>query len=56
MAWALYPSILTEVLEIPDHQMVVCGMALGYADPKAVENRLRTVREPVEGFTRFSRF
>jgi nitroreductase len=56
MAWALYPGVLTKVLEIPDHQMVVCGMALGYADPKAVENRLRTVREPVEGFTRFSGF
>jgi nitroreductase len=56
MAWALYPGILTEVLEIPDHQMVVCGMALGYADPNAAENRLRTAREPVEGFTRFSGF
>jgi len=56
MAWALYPGILTEVLEIPDHQMVVCGMALGYADPNAAENRLRTLREPVERFTRFSGF
>ena len=56
MAWALYPGILTEALEIPDYQMVVCGMALGYADPNAAENRLRTAREPVEGFTRFSSF
>ena len=30
MAWALYSGILTEALEIPDYQMVVCGMALGY--------------------------
>lgn len=56
MAWAMYPGILTEVLQIPDHQMVVCGMALGYADPNAAENRLRTVRVLVEGFTRFSGF
>jgi nitroreductase len=56
MAWALYPRILTEVLEIPDHLMVVCGMALGYADPKAAENRLRTAREPVEAYARFSGF
>jgi nitroreductase len=56
MAWALYPGILAEVLDIPDHQMVVCGMALGYADRKAAESRLRTEREPVEGFTWFSGF
>ena len=56
MAWALYPGILNEVLEIPDHQMVVCGMALGYADPNAAENCLRTLREPAERFTRFSGF
>jgi nitroreductase len=56
MAWAMYPGILTEVLQIPDYRMVVCGMALGYADPNAVENRLRTWREPVESFTCFSGF
>jgi len=31
----------------------VCGMALGYADPNAIENRLVTEREPVTGFTQF---
>ena len=36
--------------------MVLCGMALGYADPAAVVNRVRTEREPVENFTRFSGF
>jgi hypothetical protein len=33
--------------------MLVCGMALGHADPDAVENRLVTEREPVASFTRF---
>ena len=33
--------------------MVVCGMALGHADPQAVENTLITEREPVSGFARF---
>jgi nitroreductase len=56
MAWALYPRILTEVLEIPDHKMVVCGMALGYANPEAAENLLRTAREPVGTFSHFSGF
>lgn len=31
-------------------------MALGHADPAAVENRVRTEREPVGNFTRFSGF
>jgi nitroreductase len=34
-------------------EMLVCGMALGWADPAAVENTLVTEREPVAGFTRF---
>jgi hypothetical protein len=28
-------------------------MALGHADPDAIENRLVTEREPVAGFARF---
>jgi hypothetical protein len=28
-------------------------MALGHADPEAVENQLRTERLPVSGFARF---
>ena len=56
IAWSVYPRVLSEELQIPDRQMVVCGMALGYADPAAVVNRLRTDREPVENFTRFGGF
>jgi nitroreductase len=36
-----------------DRETVVCGMALGHADPAAVENTLITAREPVAGFARF---
>lgn len=56
MAWSLYPRLLAEALQIPDRQMVLCGMALGYADPAAVVNRVRTEREPVDNFARFSGF
>ena len=56
MAWALYPRILGEILAIPDQHMVLCGMALGYADPAAAENSVRTEREPVKNFTRFCGF
>jgi hypothetical protein len=38
---------------LPDNEMVVCGMSLGYADMSRIENTLVTEREPVAGFTRF---
>ncbi|MGC9237739.1 MAG: nitroreductase, partial [Thiomonas sp.] len=34
-------------------QQVVCGMALGWADPAAIENTLVTERAPVADFARF---
>lgn len=37
----------------PENEALVCGMALGHADPAAIENSLQTEREPVSGFTRF---
>jgi len=41
------------VLALPDNEMVVCGMALGYADMNKIENTLQTEREPVAGFVKF---
>jgi nitroreductase len=55
-AWCSFHSTVKSVLDIPDDEIVVCGMALGYADPDAVENGFRPVREPVAGFTQFLGF
>jgi nitroreductase len=33
--------------------MLVCGMALGYADTSEIVNTFRTPREPVESFTQW---
>ncbi len=52
-AFADYPETVRQQLGIGDNELVVCGMALGYADPDAPENRLITDREPVTGFTDF---
>jgi hypothetical protein len=38
---------------VPEDEMVICGIALGYADPDAVINGFRTTREPVESFASF---
>lgn len=55
-AFADYHKTIREVLGIPDNELVVCGMSLGYADPEAPENRLQTERVPVDQFTDFRGF
>lgn len=52
-AFTQFHRIISQELNLPPEEMVVCGMALGYADPKAAENTLVTEREPVSGFARF---
>jgi nitroreductase len=52
-AFTQFHRIISAELQLPESQMLVCGMSLGHADPAAIENTLATEREPVEGFTRF---
>ena len=52
-AFTQYHKIIEQELSIPAGEMVVCGMALGYADPSKIENTLVTAREAISGFTRF---
>lgn len=52
-AFAKYHRVIADVLALPPGEMVVCGMALGYADPDAPANRLRTERVPVREFATF---
>lgn len=52
-AFTQFHRIIGEQLGLPASEMLVCGMALGYADLSKIENSLMTEREPVSGFTRF---
>lgn len=52
-AFTRFHRVVGEELGFRPEQMLVCGMALGHADPEAVENTLVTEREPVAGFARF---
>lgn len=52
---AEFPDLVREHLELEAIWQVVCGMALGYADPDAPGNRYRTAREPVATFTTWYR-
>ncbi|MEH6436122.1 nitroreductase [Massilia sp. DD77] len=52
-AFTQYHRVIADQLSLPENEMVVCGMALGWADMAKVENSLVTEREPVGGFTTF---
>ncbi|MDP2825279.1 MAG: nitroreductase [Sulfuritalea sp.] len=53
VAWLDYHRIIAEVLGFGPQEQLVCGMALGYADPAAIENSLRTERAALDEFVVF---
>ena len=48
-----YAAQIKQFLGIPTGKRLVLGMSLGYADPAAPVNALRTERMPVEKFVRW---
>ena len=52
-AFTQFHRVIAEELAFQPEQMLVCGTALGYADPVAVENTLVTERADVAEFVRF---
>jgi nitroreductase len=52
-AFTQFHRVIKGQLGLGDHEMVVCGMALGVADPDAVANRLTTARASVDEFAKF---
>ena len=52
-AFTQFHRVIRRELQLPDDEMVVCGMALGVADNEAVANRLTTARAAVDEFARF---
>ncbi len=52
-AFTQFHKVIARVLQIPDGEQLVCGMALGYADHSKIENTLKTEHEPVSGFAKF---
>jgi len=53
VAWTSYHKIIRAELQIPDEQMFVCGISLGYEDPDAAANTLRVDKLDVDDFTTF---
>jgi nitroreductase len=52
-AFCNYHDTIQHMLAIPAGEMVVCGMALGYADPAAPVNSYRTERIPLTDYVTF---
>jgi len=52
-AWADFHEPIREFLQLPDEEIIVCGLALGYANMDATENQLVTERVSVDENTEF---
>jgi nitroreductase len=52
-AWNSFRSIILPHIGAEPNEMLVCGMALGYADASAVVNTFHTPRVAVQDFTRW---
>ncbi len=52
-AWNGFASLIMPHIGAGEHEMLVCGMALGWVDESAVVNELHTPREAVAQFTKW---
>jgi nitroreductase len=55
-AFADFHKIIRPILNIPEKEIIICGMALGHIDPDAPVNRLEAVRAPLADFASFDGF
>jgi len=55
-ALANYADVVHHILALPEEELVVCGVALGLADPDAPVNQVRTGRDPLSKFATFRGF
>lgn len=53
LSWSHYHDVIRDCLDIPQSEIVVCGMSLGYADPNSPANALRTEREALTNIVVF---
>lgn len=48
--WAILPKTVGEVLQLPEHEILFCGMALGYADLEHASAKLQTERTDLDEY------
>ncbi len=52
-AFANFQDVIKSQLNIPDIETVICGMAIGHADPDAIENSIVSERADLNDFAIF---
>jgi nitroreductase len=52
-AWARWHRVIRDYLEIPEHEMIFCGMGIGYASEGAPANSFASERAPLEEIATF---
>ena len=52
-SWSIYPETVKDILNIPDNEVIWCGIALGYPNKDHPINNYRTSRESIEKFVTF---
>jgi nitroreductase len=52
-ALASYHTVLRRRLAVPETEIVICGMAMGFPDTAAKVNSFRTEREPLDRYVRW---
>jgi len=55
-AWIPFQEVVLKHLGVPDDQILVSGMSVGYADHSKIENTLVSEREPVDQVVRWRGF
>lgn len=55
-SWLHRQAIVSRHLSVPANEVMVCGMALGFAEPEAHANRYQPARLPVESFANWYGF
>lgn len=53
---APFHAVIARHLPMAPEEITVCGMAMGFGDPRAAVNRMAMPREDVEAFARFTGF
>jgi nitroreductase len=51
--WSVRHGAISAFVGAPDNEMLFCGMSIGYADPAAPVNGLRSERMPLDAWARF---
>jgi nitroreductase len=55
-AWGMVRETLAKHFDLGEHEMIYCGMALGYEDTSAPVNSLRTARADLDEIAQFRGF